>query len=109
MFFLNSFNIEGQIENIFLNHLCYADDVFNKFIICWYAETFGYVQSMLLIILQLIMQNTLFHFVSYFRHSNLVDLNCIMDNLRIINASECKYLGKIICQKNCDLDTKKQM
>ena len=27
-----------------------------------------------------------------------------MDNLLITNVSECKYLGSIICQKNCDLD-----
>ena len=32
-----------------------------------------------------------------------------MDNLLIPNVSECKYLGTIICQKNCDLDIKRQM
>ena len=32
-----------------------------------------------------------------------------MDNLLILNVSECKYLGKIICQKNCDLDIKRHM
>ena len=32
-----------------------------------------------------------------------------MDDLLIPNVSECKYLGTIICQKNCDLDIKKQM
>ena len=32
-----------------------------------------------------------------------------MDDLLIPNVSECKYLGTIICQKNCDLDIKRQM
>ena len=32
-----------------------------------------------------------------------------MDNLLIPNVSECKYFGTIICQKNCDLDIKRQM
>ena len=32
-----------------------------------------------------------------------------MDDLLIPNFSECKYLGTIICQKNCDLDIKRQM
>ena len=32
-----------------------------------------------------------------------------MDNLLIPNVSECNYLGTIICQKNCDLDIKRQM
>ena len=32
-----------------------------------------------------------------------------MDNLLIPNVPECKYLGTIICQKNCDLDIKRQM
>ena len=32
-----------------------------------------------------------------------------MDNLLIPNVSECKYLGSIICQKNCDMDIKRQM
>ena len=32
-----------------------------------------------------------------------------MDNLLIPNVSECKHLGTIICQKNCDLDIKRQM
>ena len=32
-----------------------------------------------------------------------------MDDLLISNVSECKYLGTIIYQKNCDLDTKRQM
>ena len=32
-----------------------------------------------------------------------------MNNLLIPNVSECKYLSTIICQKNCDLDIKRQM
>ena len=32
-----------------------------------------------------------------------------MDYLLIPNVSECKYLGTIICQKNCDLNIKRQM
>ena len=32
-----------------------------------------------------------------------------MDNLLIPNVSQCKYLSTIICQKNCDLDIKRQM
>ena len=32
-----------------------------------------------------------------------------MDDLLIPNVSECKYLGTITCQKNCDLDIKRQM
>ena len=30
-----------------------------------------------------------------------------MDDLLIPIVSECKYLGTIICQRNCDLDIKK--
>ena len=30
-----------------------------------------------------------------------------LDNLLIPKVSECKYLCTIICQKNCDLDIKK--
>ena len=32
-----------------------------------------------------------------------------MDNRLIPNVSECNYLGTIMCQKNCDLDIKRQM
>ena len=32
-----------------------------------------------------------------------------MDDLLIPNVSEFKYLGTIICQKNCDLDIKREM
>ena len=33
-----------------------------------------------------------------------------IDNLLILNVSECKYLGTIICQKSCDvMDIKRQM
>ena len=32
-----------------------------------------------------------------------------MDDLLIPNASECKYLGTIISQKNCDMAIKRQM
>ena len=32
-----------------------------------------------------------------------------MDDLLFPNVSDCKYLGTIICQKNCDLDIRRQM
>ena len=41
------------------------------------------------------------------RFGRLVEL--CADNLLIPNVSECKYLGTVICQKNCDLEIKKQM
>ena len=31
------------------------------------------------------------------------------NDLLIPNVSGCKYLGTIICQKNCDVDIKRQM
>ena len=32
-----------------------------------------------------------------------------LDTLVIPHVSECKYLGIIVCQKNCDRDLKRQM
>ena len=32
-----------------------------------------------------------------------------LDTLAIPHVSECKYLGIIVCQKNCDRDLKRQM
>ena len=80
---LNSSNIGGQIGHTFLNHLCYADDdhslTYNakSFSLCFIPRTVKISRPQL-----------------------------YLDTLVIPHVSECKYLGIIVCQKNCDRDLK---
>ena len=107
---LNSSNIVGRIGNIFLNHLCDADNLclislssvgMQKFLgICSkYAIDHSYTMTKKLFSLCFIPGTLKFGRLALY----------IMDDLQIPNVSECKYLGTIRCQKNCDLDIKRQM
>ena len=107
---LNSSNIVGRIGNIFLNHLCYADKLclirlssvgMQKLLgICSkYAIDHSYTMTKKLFSLCFIPGTLKFGRPALY----------IMDDLQIPNVSERKYLGTIICQKNCDLDIKRQM
>ena len=103
---LNSSNIGGRIGNIFFNHLCYADDL------CLISLSSAGMQKLLC------SKYAISHSLPY-NAKKSCSLCFIpgtlkfgrpalyMDDLLIPNVSECKYLGPITCQKNCDLDIKR--
>ena len=103
----------GDDLETFSYHLCYADDL------CLISLSSAGMQKLLGI-----------HVCSkYAIDHSLINLQCkksfslcfipdtlkcgkparYKDDLLIPNVSECKYLGTIICQKNCDLEIKRQM
>ena len=107
---LNSSNIGGRIGNIFHNHLCYADDL------CLISLSSAGMQKLLVICPKYAIDHSLTYnakksFSLCFIPGTLKFGRpaLYMDDLLIPNVSECKYLGTIICQKNCDLDNKRQM
>ena len=84
------------MENIFLNHLCYADDL------CLSLSSAG-MQKLLGICSKYAIdhsltynaKNNLFHYVSYLAHY-FGRPELYLDNLLIPNVPERKYLGTII-------------
>ena len=107
---LNRFNIGGQIGNIFLNHLCYVVDL------CLISFSSAGMQNLLGLCSKYVIDHSLIYnakqsFSLCFIPGTLKfgRPELYIDNLLIPNVSECKYLGTIICQKNCDLDIKRQM
>ena len=107
---LHSSNIGGRIGNIFLNHLCYADDL------CLICLSSVGMQKLLGTCSKYAIDHSLTYnakksFSLCFIPGTLKfgRPKLYIDNLLIPNVSECKYLGTITCQKNCDLDIKRQM
>ena len=99
---VSSSNIGGRIGNIFLNHLCYVDDL------CLGCSSFAGLQKLLNIYSMYASDHSLTYnafllcfipgTIQFGRHE------LYMDTLLVPNVSECKKLGTIICQKNCDPD-----
>ena len=95
---LNSSNIRGRIESIFLSHLFYADDL------CLLSLSSAGMQK----ILGICSKYTIDHSLTYNANNFFVfcpetlrfgRLQLYVDNLLIPNVSECQYSGTIICQK----------
>ena len=109
---LNSSNIGGQIGHTFLNHLCYADDL--------YLISLSSVGIQKLLNLHVCSKYAVDHSLTY--NANKTFSLCFipitvkisrpqlfLNTLVIPHVSGCKYLGIIVCQKNCDRDLKRQM
>ena len=109
-FSLNCSNIGRRTENCFLNHLCYADDL------CLISLSPTGTQKLLCVCSKYDIDHSLTYnakqslslcFIPGTLRSGRSEL--YMVNHLIPNVYECKYLGTIMCQKNCDLDIKRQM
>ena len=101
---LNSSNIGGQIGYTFLNHLCYADDL------CLISLSSAGMQKFLNLCLKYV-YNAKKSFSLCFipRTVKISRPQLYLNTLVIPHVYECKYLGIIVCQKNCDRDLKRQM
>ena len=107
---LNSSNIGGQIGYTFLNHLCYADDL------CLISLSSAGMQKLLNLCSKYAVDHSLtynakksFSLCFIPRTVKISRPQLYLDTLVIPHVSECKYLGIIVCQKNCDRDLKRQM
>ena len=107
---LNSSNTGGQIRHTFLNYLCYADDL------CLISLSSAGMQKLL----NLCSKYAVDHFLTYnakksfspcfiSRTVKISRPQQYLDTLVIPHVSECKCLGIIVCQKNCDRDLKRRM
>ena len=104
---LHSSKIEGQIGHTSLNHLCYADDL------CLISLSSAGMQKLL----NLCSKYAVDHSLTY-NAKRSFSLCCIPRTVKIsrpqlylnhVSVSECKYLGIIVCLKNCDRDLKRQI
>ena len=107
---LNSYNIGGQIGYTFLNHLCYADDL------CLISLSSAGMQKLLNLCSKYAVDHSLtynakksFSLCFIPRTVKISRPQLYLNTLVIPHVSECKYLGIIVCQKNCDRDLKRQM
>ena len=107
---LNSSNIGGQIGYTFLNHLCYADDL------CLISLSSAGMQKLLNLCSKYAVDHSLtynakksFSLCFIPRTVKISRPQLYLNTLVIPHVSECKYLGIIVCQKNCDRDLKRQM
>ena len=101
---LNSSNIREQIGYTFLNQLCYADDL------CLINISSAGVQKLLNLCSKYAVDHSLtynakkmFCYVFASRSVKISRPQLYLDTLVIPHVSECKYLGVIVCQKNCDV------
>ena len=107
---LNRSGIEGDIGGHLINHLCYADDL------CLISLSSAGMQSLLDIwnsysiehVRPIIVTNRT-PYVLNLNTLNLLDLVFYLNRLEIPRVDQCKYLGIMICTKNCDIDLKRQM
>ena len=107
---LNSSNIGGQIRHTFFNHLCYTDDL------CLISLSSAGMQKLLNLCSKYAVDHSLtynakksFSLCFIHRTVKISRPQLYLDTLVIPHVSECKYLGIIVCQKNCDRDFKRQM
>ena len=107
---LNSSNIGGQIVHTFLNHLCYADDL------CLISLSSAGMQKVLNLCSKYAVDHSLTcnakkSFLLRFipRTVKISRPQLYVDTLVILHVSECKYIGIIVGQKNCDRDLKRQV
>ena len=103
---LNSSNIGYT----FLNHLCYADDL------CLISLSSAGMQKLLNLCSKYAVDQSLtynarksFSLCFIPGTVKISRPQLYLDTLVIPHVCECKYLGIIVCQKNCDRDFKRQM
>ena len=107
---LNRSGIGGDIGGHLINHLCYADDL------CLISLSSAGMQSLL----DICNSYAIEHVLTY--NSNKLCSLCFkpkhikfarpcfyLNRLEIPRVDQCKYLGIMICTKNCDIDLKRQM
>jgi len=107
---LNESGIGGDIGGILFNHLCYADDL------CLVSLSSAGMQQLLNICNKYASEHCLLYNGNK-SYSLCFKPKCIkfespsfyLDKLKIPIVNHCKYLGIIVCEKNCDLDLKRQM
>ena len=107
---LNRSGIGGDIGGHLINHLCYADDL------CLISLSSAGVQSLLDICNSYAIEHVLTYNSnkSYSlcfkpKHIKFARPCFYLNWLEIPRVDQCKYLGIMICTKNCDIDLKRQM
>ena len=98
------------IGHTFLNQLCYADDL------CLISLSSAGMQKLLNLCSKYAVDHSLtynakksFSLCFIPRTVKISRPQLYLNTLVIPHVSECKYLGIIVCQKNCDRDLKRQM
>ena len=107
---LNRSGIGGDIGGHLINHLCYADDL------CLISLSSAGMQSLLDICNSYAIEHVLTYNSnkSYSlcfkpKHIKFARPCFYLNWLEIPRVDQCKYLGIMICTKNCDIDLKRQM
>ena len=107
---LNSSGIGGYLGNVFLNHLCYADDL------CLISLSSTGMQQLLNICQnyamdqQLLYNGSKSHSLCFKSKSiKITQPSFYLNLLKIPIVENCRYLGITISTKNSDLDLKRQM
>ena len=107
---LNRSGIGGDIGGHLINHLCYADDL------CLISLSSAGIQSLLDICNSYAIEHVLTYNSnkSYSlcfkpKHLKFARPCFYLNRLEIPRVDQCKYLGIMICTKNCDIDLKRQM
>ena len=87
-----------------LNHLCYADHL------CLISLSSAGMQKLLNLCSKYAVDHSLkYNAKKSFSLCLQIRPQLYLDTLVISHVSECKYLGIIVCQTNCDRDLKRQM
>ena len=107
---LNSSGIGGYLGNLFLNHLCYADDL------CLISLSSAGMQQLLNICQNYAMDQQLLYngsksYSLCFKSKSIkiTQPSFYLNLLKITIVENCRYLGITISTKNSDLDLKRQM
>ena len=107
---LNRSGIGGDIGGHLINHLCYADDL------CLISLSSAGMQSLLDICNSYAIEHVLTYNSnkSYSlcfkpKHIKFARPCFYLNRQKIPRVDQCKYLGIMICTKNCDIDLKRQM
>ena len=107
---LNRSGNGGDIGGHLINHLCYADDL------CLISLSSAGMQSLLDIINSYAIEHVLTYNSnkSYSlcfkpKHIQFARPCFYLNRLEFPRVDQCKYLGIMICTKNCDIDLKRQM
>ena len=100
----------GDIGGHLINHLCYADDL------CLISLSSAGMQSLLDICNSYAIEHVLIYNSnkSYSlcfkpKHITFARPCFYLNRLEIPRVDQCKYLGIMICTKNCDIVLKRQM
>ena len=102
--------VGGDIEGHLINHLCYTDDL------CSISLSSAGMQSLLDIcnsyaIGHVLIYNSSKSYSLCFKTKHIkFDRLCFyLNRLELPRVDQCKYLGIMICTKNCDIDLERQM